>query len=177
MGDPDPTQSPRKESGNQPTTIRVGSFEVPIDRYFEPEHHLWVSVTGGEARVGLDVLGQEVSGTIAFVSLLSVGTRVEKGEPFGSIESAKYVGQLVAPVSGGVAAVNERVVGDARLLNRDPFGAGWLIVLRGVGPEELAALVHGEDAIRKYFVDAIEAYRRRGVLAEPSPSSATGGPR
>jgi len=167
----------RTGSGVSPRIIRVGAFEVPTDRCYQPEHHLWVSISGTEARVGLDILGQEVSGTIAFVSLLRAGTRVTRGEPFGSIESAKYVGQLVAPLSGELAGINERVVQDARLLNRDPFGQGWLVVLRGVDPREVADLVHGEDSIRRYFVDAIQSYRQRGVLAEAtSPSAGAPGP-
>jgi glycine cleavage system H protein len=162
----------RSNPSRSPPTIRIESYDVPTDRSYEPEHHLWVGVSGTEARIGLDVLGQVVSGTIAFVSFLNVGKAVAKGEPFGSIESAKYVGQLVAPVSGVLAETNDRVVRDARLLNRDPFGEGWLVVFRGVGPEQLASLVRGEDAIRRYFVDAIRAYRRKGVLAEPSTPSA-----
>jgi glycine cleavage system H protein len=172
MDDRPPSDLTRPDPGRSPPTIRVEAFEVPIDRYYEPEHHLWVSASGSDARIGLDVLGQEVSGTIAFVSLLALGRRVTRGEPFGSIESAKYVGQLVAPVGGELTAVNEEVLRDARLLNRDPFGAGWLVVLRGVQPEELQGLVRGEDAVRRYFVDAIRSYRRKGVLADSIPSSA-----
>lgn len=156
--------------------MRIEAYDVPIDRYYEPEHHFWVALTGTEARIGLDALGQEVSGTIAFVSFLRPGSRVTKGEPFGSIESAKYVGQLVAPVGGELSEINDEVLRDARLLNRDPFGDGWLVVLRGVDPVQLRELVQGEDAIRKYFTDSIRSYRRKGVLAEPTTTSVAGSP-
>lgn len=152
--------------------IEVEPFRVPTDRYYEPDHHLWLEVSGPNARVGLDALGQEVSGTIAFVSLVPVGTRVKRGEPFGSIESQKYVGQLVAPVHGELTAINGHVLRDARLVNTDPFGEGWLVELKGIEPSQLARLVQGEEAIRDYFATAVQSYRRKGVLAEPRGSAA-----
>ncbi|MDR7387364.1 MAG: hypothetical protein QN170_08020, partial [Armatimonadota bacterium] len=89
------------------STVRVGRYELMVDRLYDPEHHLWVlPVSDTRVRVGFDPLGVEVNGTLAQLVLAPLGTVVRRGEAFGSLEAAKFVGPLVAPVSGRVVAQN-----------------------------------------------------------------------
>ena len=64
---------------------------------------------------------------MAPLAFLSVGEHLKRGEAFGSLEAAKFVGPLTSPLSGPVSAINEAVVADPSLVERDPYGAGWLV--------------------------------------------------
>ncbi|GBD30431.1 Glycine cleavage system H protein [bacterium HR32] len=150
------------------STVRVGRYELAVDRLYDPEHHLWVlPVSDTRVRLGFDPLGVEVNGTLAQLVLAPVGTVVRRGEPFGSLEAAKFVGPLVAPVSGRVVAHNPLAVGDPAQVEQDPFGAGWLVELEVTAfPAERAYLLEGAERIVPWFRGRVEAYRRQGVLAE-----------
>ncbi|MFN3284910.1 MAG: hypothetical protein ACK45F_01350, partial [bacterium] len=72
------------------STVRVGRYQVAVDRLYDPEHHLWVlPVSETRVRLGLDPLAVEVNGTLAQLVLAPVGTLVRRGEAFGSLEAAK----------------------------------------------------------------------------------------
>ena len=109
----------------------VAGFGVALDRAYDPVGHFWVSMIGSDrARIGLDALGVETSGTIAQLAFLPVGEHLKRGEAFGSLEAAKFVGPLTSPLSGTVTATNDAVVADPALVERDPYGAGWLVEIR-----------------------------------------------
>lgn len=150
------------------STVRVGRYELAVDRLYDPEHHLWVlPVSDTRVRLGFDPLGVEVNGTLAQLVLAPVGTLVRRGDPFGSLEAAKFVGPLVAPVSGRVVAHNPLAVSDPAQVERDPFGAGWLVELETTAfPAERVHLLEGPDRVASWFREAVEEYRRKGVLAE-----------
>ena len=115
-------------SGSEIT--EVAGFEVAVDRAYDPAGHLWVSMIGPDrARIGLDALGVETSGTIAQLAFLPTGEHLKRGEAFGSLEAAKFVGPLASPLTGTVTATNDTVVADPALVERDPYGAGWLVEL------------------------------------------------
>lgn len=145
----------------------VAGFPVDLARAYDPDTHLWVTeLGGGRVRLGLDSLGIETSGTLAALAFVEGGSDVRRGEPFGSLEAAKFVGPLIVPVSGRVAAVNEAAVSDPSLVERDPYGAGWLVELTGASADDLASLVRGVDDVAAWFAAAAEDYRIKGVLAE-----------
>lgn len=148
--------------------VRVGRYQVAVDRLYDPQHHLWVlPVSDAQVRLGLDPLGVEANGTLAQLVLVPVGTLVRRGEAFGSLEAAKFVGPLVAPVSGRVVAHNPLAVTDPAQVEQDPFGAGWLVELETTDfPTERAHLLEGAEQIIPWFREEVEAYRRKGVLAE-----------
>ena len=147
--------------------IKVSGFTVALDRAYDPAGHFWVSTLApGRARLGLDALGVETSGTIAQLAFLPVGEHLKRGEAFGSLEAAKFVGPLTSPLSGTVSASNDAVVADPSLVERDPYGAGWLVELDLADPGELAELVSGAHPIRVWFESEVEDYRMKGVLAE-----------
>jgi glycine cleavage system H protein len=148
-------------------TVAVDGYEVVLDRAYDPESHLWVQrLDDARVRVGMDPLGVETSGTLAQLAFSPLGTDVTRGGPFGSLEAAKFVGPLVAPVSGTIAAHNEAALADPSVVERDPFGEGWLVELAvSALDSELALLVSG-DAVRPWFEGELADYRLRGVIAE-----------
>jgi glycine cleavage system H protein len=147
--------------------IEVAGFGVALDRVYDGTGHFWVAMVGPDrARIGMDALGVETSGTLAQLAFLPVGEHCKRGEAFGSLEAAKFVGPLTSPLSGTVAANNDAVVSDPALVERDPYGAGWLIELDLADPGELTDLVAGSQEIKVWFEAEVEDYRMKGVLAE-----------
>ncbi|HET9091048.1 MAG TPA: glycine cleavage system protein H [Acidimicrobiales bacterium] len=151
------------EHGRQ--LVEISGYPVRLDLAYFREADLWVEVVaGGRARVGLDPLGAETSGTLAQLALVAAGTAVTRGQPLGSLEAEKFVGPLVAPLTGSVVATNEAVVARPSLVEEDPYGA-WLVEIELAHTEELGELVSGER-VAGYFADRVERYRKEGVLAE-----------
>jgi glycine cleavage system H protein len=109
----------------------------------------------------------ETAGTLAQLAFLPAGEVVRRGQAFGSLEAAKFVGPLSSPLSGTVLAHNEAVIADPSLVERDPFGEGWLVELEPADPGgELPLLVEGEERLAPWFAAEVEDYRLKGVLAE-----------
>lgn len=104
--------------------------------------HEWVLVDGDTATVGITAYAADKLGDVVFVELPAVGSTVASGAVVGEIESTKSVGELFAPVNGTVLAANDAVVADPSLVNRDPFGEGWLIKVQFV--ELPTMLTHDE---------------------------------
>jgi glycine cleavage system H protein len=92
--------------------------------------HEWLDSEGDVARVGVTAYASEALGDIVYIDLPEVGTTIERGEACGELESTKSVSELFAPANGEVLEVNHAVVADPSLLNTDPYGAGWLFLLR-----------------------------------------------
>jgi glycine cleavage system H protein len=103
--------------------------------------HEWVSLEGERAKVGITDHAQKELGDIVFVELPRVGTRLKKGETLGSVESVKAVSDIYAPVSGEVVEVNKGLESAPETANRDPHGAGWLVVLKMADPSEAKGLL------------------------------------
>ena len=145
----------------------VSGFGVALDRAYDPGGHFWISsLSDDRVRIGMDSLGVETSGTLAQLAFLPVGENLKRGEAFGSLEAAKFVGPLTSPLSGTVAATNDAVVADPSLVERDPYGEGWLIELALTEPGELGEMISGADAIPAWFGAEVADYRLKGVLAE-----------
>jgi glycine cleavage system H protein len=145
----------------------VAGFGVALDRAYDPAGHFWVSLVGPDrARIGMDALGVETSGTIAQLAFLPAGEHLKRGEAFGSLEAAKFVGPLNSPLSGTVTATNDAVVADPSVVERDPYGAGWLLEMAIDDSGELGELISGAQPIRVWFEAEVEDYRMKGVLAE-----------
>ena len=146
----------------------VRGFAVRTSFAFDLEHHTWVDRIGeARARVGMDSLGLETSGTLAQLAFVEVGTALKRGEQFRSLEAEKFVGPIVSPISGVVVAVNAGVAAHPGAVQRDPYGEGWMIEVETADLEgELVLLVRGEDAIVAAFERRIHEYRMEGVLAE-----------
>ncbi len=148
-------------------TVTVEGFPVRTEFSYDLTHHMWVEELGGErVRVGMDALGLETSGTLAHLMMVEVGTEVARGEPFGSLEAEKYVGPLVAPLSGTVVGVNADAVASPSLVQSDPYGAGWMVELSASDLEgERSGLVSGDEIVTR-FAQKVTECRLEGVLAE-----------
>ena len=107
--------------------------------------HEWAKVDGRRARVGITHYAQDQLGDVVFVELPSVGGRVRHMQPFGVVESVKAVSDLFAPLSGEVVEVNQALAEHPETVNRDPYGAGWLIVIALGDPTEVDGLLSAAD--------------------------------
>ncbi len=128
----------------------IGGYNMPDELYYHTEH-AWVKVEDGKARVGMNDMFQGTSGDIVYVDLPFEGDSVEAGEVCGKIQSAKWIGKLVAPVSGEIVEVNEELENDSTLINKDPYGEGWIMVVEPSGLDaDLGNLMKG-DAVREWL--------------------------
>ncbi len=147
--------------------FEVGGYRLAEDRFYDPETHLWVAATAdGLARVGFDPLGSETSGDVVAISFEPVGVAVSRGGGFGSIEAAKFVGPLTAPLSGTLRAHNEAVLADPGRIQRAPLEA-WLVeIAPSAFAAETARMVSGRARIADWFAGEVERFRKKGMLAE-----------
>jgi glycine cleavage system H protein len=115
---------------------------IPDDLLYSREH-VWVRVEGDLATIGITDHAQEKLGEILSLDLPAADSYVERDEPFGSIESAKAVIELISPVSGVVISVNEDITDEIGVINSDPHDTGWMIIVDLEDPEELDDLLDG----------------------------------
>jgi glycine cleavage system H protein len=110
---------------------------TPEDRRYTDQHE-WALVQGDDGgarvvRVGITDHAQDALGDIVYVQLPEVGEEVAPGNAIGEVESTKSVSDIYSPVSGVVAAVNERLADAPETINSDPYGEGWLVEIRVEG--------------------------------------------
>jgi len=117
---------------------------VPADLLYTREHE-WAKVEGDRARIGITAFAQEQLGDVVFVELPKVGARVTALKTFGVVESVKAVSDLFAPVSGEVVEVNAELAMKPETVNADPYGQGWMIVVKAADPKELSGLLSAAD--------------------------------
>jgi glycine cleavage system H protein len=93
------------------------------------EQHEWARLEDGRVRVGITDYAQDALGDVVYVDTPDVGTEVTAGEPFGEVESTKSVSDVYAPLTGTVVEVNALLADSPDLVNQDPYGEGWMIVI------------------------------------------------
>lgn len=127
--------------------VKVEGYEVPENLYYHKEY-LWASVENGKVKIGISDFAQKQLNDIVYVELPSVGDTITQNEPFGTLESVKAVSDLIAPVSGTIEQVNEELDSMPELLNEDPYGKGWLIILAPTNLEaELKEIMNFDAAV------------------------------
>lgn len=109
------------------------------------KNHSWVKVEGENGRVGLTNYAQEQLSDIVTVELPEVGKEITAMNPFGSIESVKATMDLITPVSGEVIEINESLTDQPEKVNEDPYGQGWMILVKLKDPGEIDALLSAPD--------------------------------
>jgi glycine cleavage system H protein len=114
--------------------------DYPADLKYTREHE-WARVEGNRARVGVTHSAQAELGDVVFVELPKTGTRVTQMQPFGVVESVKAVSDLFAPLTGEVVEVNAELAQKPELVNQEPYGRGWMIVIALEKPTEVDALL------------------------------------
>jgi len=124
--------------------IRVGEYRVPKGLLYTDKHH-WVKVEGDRARIGITDYAQRKLKDVVYIELPSVDDELVRGESYGVVESIKAAEDLYAPLSGRVIEVNEEVISNTSLINEDPYGRGWLLVVEIAKPEEVDELLRPEE--------------------------------
>ncbi|MCJ7766775.1 glycine cleavage system protein GcvH [Candidatus Bathyarchaeota archaeon] len=109
--------------------VNVNGTEVREGLYYTKEFE-WAKVEGDKIRVGITDYAQKQLREIVYAELPSVGTAITQNTPYGTVESVKAVSDLIAPISGEILEVNEEVQSKPELLNEDPYGKAWLLVLK-----------------------------------------------
>jgi len=113
---------------------------LPGDLLYSKEHE-WAKVEGDVATIGVTDYAQSALGDIVYVELPKVGAQIDQFGNVGVVESVKAVSDLFTPLSGEVVAVNEALEADPAAVNREPYGAGWLLRVRLRDPDETAKLL------------------------------------
>jgi glycine cleavage system H protein len=119
-------------------------MEFPAGLRYTREHE-WIKVEGNQAYVGITDYAQQELGDVVYVELPNAGSTVRYLEPFGVVESVKAVSDLFSPVSGSVKQVNEELFNHPELVNSDPYGQGWMILVEVGETSELDALMTAEQ--------------------------------
>ena len=109
------------------------------------DKHEWIRISGQEAIIGITDYAQGELGDIVYLEVETEGEKLAKGEVFGTIEAVKTVSDLFMPVSGEVIEFNTILEDDAELVNKDPYGDGWLIKVAVDNPKELDSLLTAEQ--------------------------------
>jgi len=122
-------------------------FELRVRKgFYYTKDDIWISRENDKVRVGISDYLQKTSGDVAFVELAKSGLTVERGGEFGTIESAKTTVALLSPISGRINETNSKLDGRPELVNSDPYGEGWLVI---VAPrnldDDLQPLLSAED--------------------------------
>jgi len=136
--------------------MEIQGYNMPEDLYYHVEN-TWVKLeSDGTVRVGMDDFYQKQAGDTTYIDLPFEDDSVSQGETCGKIQSSKWVGKLVAPVSGEIVEVNSELENDCRLINNDPYNSGWIMRIKPTNlEEELKNLVHGPEAIQKFIEEHI----------------------
>ena len=115
---------------------------IPQDLKYTKEHE-WVRVEGDIAYIGVTDYAQDQLGDVVFVDVPTVGETLEEGDVFGTIEVVKTVSDLFLPLSGEVVELNEELEESPDLVNKDPYGKGWIIKIK---PADLSQMEDLLDA-------------------------------
>ena len=119
-------------------------MNIPANLKYSNDHE-WVRVEGNEAFVGITDFAQGQLGDIVFVDVPTVGESLGQNEVFGSIEAVKTVSDAFLPVSGEILEFNEALENDPALVNKDPYGEGWIIKVNMANPAEVDTLLSADD--------------------------------
>ena len=120
------------------------------------KEHEWIKMEGDGGKLGITHFAQEQLGDIVYVELPEIGATFSAMETFGNIESVKAVSELFCPVAGEILEINQEVVDRPELVNEDPHGKGWLIVIRVEDSSELEKLLSAAQ-YQKYVEEEAES--------------------
>ncbi len=114
--------------------------------YFYTKNHEWIKVEGDRVRVGISDYAQDALSDIVYVELPAPGDHFERDDPMGVVESVKSASDVYSPVAGTVEEVNESLLDSPETVNVEPYGSGWLVVIRSEGPIEDLMDAHAYEA-------------------------------
>ena len=132
----------------------MADYEIPGELRYTREDE-WVRIEGERVVLGVTDYAQQQLGDVVFVELPAVGATIERGEPFGVVESVKAVADLFGPVSGRVVEANPILSEQPELVNQDCYGDGWMLVVEPDDPAEIEDLLGAAD-YRQHVKDRTE---------------------
>ncbi|MFA5971231.1 MAG: glycine cleavage system protein GcvH [Lentimicrobiaceae bacterium] len=119
-------------------------MNIPENLYYTNDHE-WIKVEGNTGVVGITDFAQHQLGDIVFVDVASVGETLSEGETFGTIEAVKTVSDLFIPVGAEIIEFNDALNNEPELINKDPYGAGWIVKVTIADATKLSALLNAEQ--------------------------------
>ena len=119
-------------------------MNIPLELKYTKDHE-WIRVEGEFAFIGITDFAQGELGDIVYLEIETVGETLKKEEVFGTIEAVKTVSDLFMPVSGEILELNEMLVDKAEIINKDPYGKGWLIRIKMSNDAELSDLLSADQ--------------------------------
>jgi len=129
----------------------IEGYNMPDDLYYY-EEDTWLKIEGDKIRIGMTDFFQQAAGDIVYVDLPFEGDEIKRGQPFGKAQSSKWIGKLIAPISGVIEEVNYELDSDSTIINKDPYGYGWVIVVTPLAfEEEKGSLIHGLEAVTEWI--------------------------
>ena len=119
-------------------------MNVPDDLRYSSDHE-WIRVEDGRFRIGITDYAQDSLGDVVYVQVPNVGTELDAGAVIGEVESTKSVSEIYAPVQGVVLEVNDDLEVSPELVNSDPYGGGWMVVIEPGDPGSIESLMDADD--------------------------------
>jgi glycine cleavage system H protein len=126
----------------------------PEDVKYHKEH-AWVKVDGSKVTIGISYYAQETLGDIVYIDMPEIDASVEAGTEMTQIESTKATSSVVSPVTGTIVEVNDELTDSPEIINEDPYGKGWIVVVEMEDESELGALMEPGD-YEKYLEDEVK---------------------
>lgn len=136
--------------------MKISYYEMP-DRLYYSKDYAWVNREGDLLRVGVIDFAVKLAGKIEYVDLPLKGEHYNRNEIFGSVESGKWVGEMLMPLSGEIVDTNELLLENPSVVYDDPYGEGWLIVVNPDDIDDLDALMSDPEEIKKWLETEIKA--------------------
>ena len=136
--------------------MKVGDYEVP-DGFLYTKEHEWLKVENERCRVGITDYAQKTLHEVVYVDLPPKGKTLVQNTSFGTVESVKAVSELYSPVSGEIIERNDKLTDAPELVNQEPYGAGWIVVVKPSRLEEDLKNLLTEAA----YVKFIEQYVKK----------------
>ena len=119
-------------------------MKIPAELKYTEDHE-WIRVDGEIATVGVTDFAQGELGDVVFIEIETEGEELDKGETFGTVEAVKTVSDLFMPVGGEIVEANAALADEPELVNKDPYGKGWMIKIKMSNPAELDELLSADD--------------------------------
>jgi len=124
--------------------MKAANSKIPEDLYYTKEHE-WMKIEDDLCRVGITDHAQNSLHEVVYVDLPNVGKTLAQNAVFGTVESVKAVSELYSPISGDVVERNEKLIDSPEIVNKEPYGGGWIVVVKPSHlQDDLKALLNAE---------------------------------
>ena len=134
----------------------IKGYDLPDGLAYHKDH-AWAKIeTDGNIRVGMNDFYQKLAGETTYVDLPFDGDEISQGETCGKIESSKWVGKFVSPISGTITKVNEELEDDCTLINKSPYDQGWIMIVKPSNLDEDLKNLYQGDKIEPWITKEIE---------------------